>query len=410
MNNAGSRPFVAAVLVLPALACGGSDGPASPSPSSSPPSGTCGAGTPVQGTPSLTSQLVAGGFQSPLDVQAAPGDRERLYVVEQGGRIQVVRGGQVAPTPFLDIASRISSGGERGLLGLAFHPQFATNRRFFVNYTDRQGDTHIAEFRGASADQADPQSERPLLFVSQPFANHNGGGLAFGNDGMLYIGLGDGGSGGDPQGNGQSLGTALGKMLRIDVDRGTPYAVPSDNPFASRPGASPEIWAYGLRNPFRFSFDRATGDLYIGDVGQNRFEEVDVGVASRRGGENYGWNRMEGNACFQPSSGCAMAGLTLPVLDYGHGDGCSIIGGYVYRGCRMPGYAGTYFYGDYCAGFVRPAVRRPPRERPDWRHPGARPRRAPGPPAGPGRRGACRGGARRRRAHPGSKRSLPSPP
>jgi glucose/arabinose dehydrogenase len=296
---------------------------------------------------------VAGGFRSPLDLQAAPGDRERLYVVEQGGRIQVVRSGQLAGTPFLDIASRISSGGERGLLGLAFHPQFATNRRLFVNYTDRQGDTHVAEFRAASADQADPQSERPLLFVSQPFANHNGGGLAFGNDGMLYIGLGDGGSGGDPFGNGQSLGTRLGKMLRIDVDRGTAYAVPSDNPFASRSGALPEIWAYGLRNPFRFSFDRATGDLYIGDVGQNRFEEVDVGVASRRGGENYGWNIMEGNSCYAPASGCSMAGLTLPVLDYGHGDGCSITGGYVYRGCRMPGYAGTYFYGDYCAGFVR---------------------------------------------------------
>ena len=345
----GVRRLAAVTLAAPLAACGGSDGPASPSPTAA----TCGAGTPVQGTPPLTSQLLAGGFHSPLDLQAAPGDRERLYVVEQGGRIQVVRSGQLAGTPFLDIASRISSGGERGLLGLAFHPQFATNRRLFVNYTDRQGDTHIAEFRAASADQADPQSERQLLFVSQPFANHNGGGLAFGNDGMLYIGLGDGGSGGDPFGNGQSLGTRLGKMLRIDVDGGTPYAVPSDNPFASRSGALPEIWAYGLRNPFRFSFDRATGDLYIGDVGQNRFEEVDVGVASRRGGENYGWNIMEGNSCYAPASGCSMAGLTLPVLDYGHGDGCSIIGGYVYRGCRMPGYAGTYFYGDYCAGFVR---------------------------------------------------------
>jgi len=291
-------------------------------------------------------------LENPLDLQVAAGDRERLYVVEQGGRIRVLRNGQVAGT-FLDVSSRISRGGERGLLGLAFHPQFSANRRFFVNYTDRQGDTHIAEFRATSADQADPQSERQLLFVSQPFANHNGGGLAFGNDGMLYIGLGDGGSGGDPFGNGQSLGTRLGKLLRIDVDRGTPYAVPSDNPFATRPGAMPEIWAYGLRNPFRFSFDRATGDLYIGDVGQNRFEEVDVGVASRRGGENYGWNTMEGNSCYAPTSGCNMTGLTLPVLDYGHGDGCSITGGYVYRGCRLPGYAGTYFYGDYCAGFVR---------------------------------------------------------
>ncbi|PYQ17926.1 MAG: glucose dehydrogenase [Acidobacteria bacterium] len=349
----GVRGLAAVTLAALLVACGGSDGPGGSPPSSSPPPATCGAGTPVPGTPSLTSQLLAGGFQSPLDLQAAPGDRERLYVVEQGGRIQVVRSGQVAGAPFLDIGSRISRGGERGLLGLAFHPQFATNRRFFVNYTDRQGDTQIAEFRAASGDQADPQSERPLLFVAQPFANHNGGGLAFGNDGMLYLGLGDGGSGGDPFGNGQSLGTRLGKMLRIDVDRGTPYAVPSDNPFATRPGAMPEIWAFGLRNPFRFSFDRATGDLYIGDVGQNRFEEVDVGVASRKGGENYGWNTMEGNSCYAPPSGCSMAGLTLPVLDYGHGDGCSITGGYVYRGCRLPGYAGTYFYGDYCAGFVR---------------------------------------------------------
>jgi glucose/arabinose dehydrogenase len=347
----GARKLVALALAAPFAACGGSDGPPSPPPTSPPPA-SCGAGTPVQGTPALTSQLVAGGFRSPLDLQAAPGDRERLYVVEQGGRIQVVRGGQASGT-FLDIASRITSGGERGLLGLAFHPQFAANRRFFVNYTDRQGDTHIAEFRATSADQADPASERQLLFVTQPFANHNGGGLAFGNDGMLYIGLGDGGSGGDPFGNGQSLGTRLGKMLRIDVDRGTPYAVPSDNPFATRGGAMPEIWAYGLRNPFRFSFDRATGDLWIGDVGQNRFEEVDVGVASRRGGENYGWNTMEGNSCYAPTTGCNMTGLTLPVLDYGHGDGCSITGGYVYRGCRTPGYAGTYFYGDYCQGFVR---------------------------------------------------------
>ncbi len=348
----GARRLAALALATPLVACGGSDVTTDAPPSASPSPAACGAGTPVQGTPSLTSQFVAGGLENPLDLQVAAGDRERLYVVEQGGRIRVLRNGQVAGT-FLDVSSRISRGGERGLLGLAFHPQFSANRRFFVNYTDRQGDTHIAEFRATSADQADPQSERQLLFVSQPFANHNGGGLAFGNDGMLYIGLGDGGSGGDPFGNGQSLGTRLGKLLRIDVDRGTPYAVPSDNPFATRPGAMPEIWAYGLRNPFRFSFDRATGDLYIGDVGQNRFEEVDVGVASRRGGENYGWNIMEGNSCYAPASGCSMAGLTLPVLDYGHGDGCSITGGYVYRGCRMPGYAGTYFYGDYCAGFVR---------------------------------------------------------
>jgi hypothetical protein len=198
---------------------------------------------------------------------------------------------------------------------------------------------------------ADAGSERLLLFVEQPFANHNGGGLAFGTDGFLYIALGDGGSGGDPFGNGQDLGTLLGKLLRIDVDRGSPYAVPADNPFVSRGGARGEIWALGLRNPFRFSVDRSTSDLFIGDVGQSRREEIDVGVATQRGGENYGWNVMEGFLCFSPSSGCNQSGLTLPVLDYS--EGCAVIGGPVYRGCRMPGYHGTYFYGDYCAAFVR---------------------------------------------------------
>ncbi len=340
------------VLGLALPACGGS-GPSDPSPSPTPTSGTCAAGPVVPGTPTLAAQLVVAGLRSPLDLQSAPGDRERLFVVEQGGRIRLVRGGQLATAPFLDVASRISSGGERGLLGLAFHPQYATNRRFYVNYTDPGGDTNISEFRAASADAADPGSERIVLEVAQPFANHNGGGLAFGPDGFLYIGLGDGGSGGDPFRNGQSLGTPLGKLLRIDVDRGQPFAVPSDNPFVSTPGAFPAIWAYGLRNPWRFAFDRATGDLYIGDVGQNRLEEIDVGLASRRGGENYGWNVMEGRSCFSPGSGCNTSGLVLPVLQYDHGTGCSVTGGAVYRGCRMPGYAGTYFYGDFCTGLVR---------------------------------------------------------
>jgi glucose/arabinose dehydrogenase len=357
MSSVQRRAATAAMLATLALgpgACGGGNGdPTSPTtPTPSPTSVACSV-APVTGTPALTSQRVASGLRSPLDLQSAPGDRERLYVVEQDGRIQIVRNGQVSSSPFLDIAGRISSGGERGLLGLAFHPQFATSRRFFVNYTDPQGDTRIAEFRAPSADQADPQSERQLLFVAQPFPNHNGGGLAFGNDGMLYIGLGDGGSGGDPQGNGQNLGTALGKMLRIDVDRGSPFAVPSDNPFTGRAGALATIWAYGLRNPFRFSFDRSTGDLYIGDVGQNQLEEIDVGLASRRGGENYGWNIMEGNACYQPASGCNTSGITRPVLDYRHSDGCSVSGGVVYHGCRMPGHAGTYFYSDYCSSFIR---------------------------------------------------------
>ncbi len=282
-----------------------------------------------------------------------PGDRERVYVVEQGGRIRVVRNGEVQGEVFLDISDRIRTGGERGLLGLAFHPGFEANRRFFVNYTNRSGDTHIAEITATSADRADPASERVLLVIPQPFANHNGGALAFGPDGRLHVALGDGGRGGDPLGAGQDLGTLLGKILRIDVDVGAPYAVPPDNPFVSTPGAEPEIWAYGLRNPFRMAFDPLTGDLYIGDVGQGRREEIDVGFAAHRGGENYGWNVTEGSLCFDPADGCDRTGLTPPVLDYGHGEGCSVTGGVVYAGCRMPDLVGTYFYGDFCSGFVR---------------------------------------------------------
>jgi hypothetical protein len=341
--------LIASVLVLPGC------GTESPTPLPTPSSSTCGAGTPVPGTPALTTVLVARGLSSPLDLQVAPGDRSRLFVVEQSGRIRVIRDGTLVSAPFLDISGRISAGGERGLLGLAFHPGYAQNGRFFVNYTDRSGHTHIAEFRGSpGTDTVDAASERLVLFVSQPFANHNGGGLAFGRDGMLYIGLGDGGSGGDPLRNGQNLGTYLGKMLRIDVDRGSPYSVPADNPFVSPTSAAlGEIWAYGLRNPWRFAFDRTTGDLFIADVGQGDWEEIDVGLASRRGGENYGWNLTEGSHCFQPPSGCPTAGVTLPVVEYDHSQGCSVTGGVVYRGCRLPGYQGTYFYSDYCSAFVR---------------------------------------------------------
>ena len=336
-------------LVLPA--CGGST---PDTPSTPPPSATCGAGAPVAGTPALTNQLVARGLSDPLDLQAAPGDRSRVFVVEQGGRIRIIRDGTLQGGSFLDIGSRISSGGERGLLGLAFHPRYPENGRFFVNYTDRAGDTHIAEFRVSSnPDQADAGSERMLLFVPQPFANHNGGGLAFGNDGRLYIALGDGGAGGDPFGNGQNLGSHLGKILRIDVDGAQPYAIPADNPFRATAGARPEIWAFGLRNPWRIAFDRATGDLYIGDVGQNAVEEIDVGLVSRRGGENYGWNVTEGSLCYAPATGCNRTGQTPPVLEYSHSEGCSVTGGFVYRGCRLPGYHGTYFYADFCSGLIR---------------------------------------------------------
>ena len=362
---AESRPFdgplilkltLVAGLLLTA-GCAGSV-PAAPGTTPSPteaPTPSCNVSPIVSGTPELTTTLVARGLSRPLDLTAPRGDC-RLFVVEQAGRIRILRDGTFATTPYLDIAARVrSTESERGLLGLAFHPRYAENGRFFVNYTDSAGDTHIAEFRAApsSSDTADASSERLVLLVRQPYANHNGGGLAFGTDGYLYIALGDGGGSGDPQGNGQKLGTHLGKLLRIDVDGGSPYAVPPDNPFVARAGALPEIWAYGLRNPWRFAVDRVTGDLLIADVGQSRIEEIDLGLASRHGGENYGWNVTEGSACYQPSVDCDRTGQALPIYEYGHSEGCSISGGIVYRGRRMPGYHGTYFFGDYCRPFVR---------------------------------------------------------
>jgi hypothetical protein len=353
VSLATPRLLLTAAAIASLTACGGSDDPTTPVPTPTPSSGACSA-APVTGQPALKAELFLSSLTRPVDLQT-PGDRSRLFVVEQPGRIQLVRERKVVATPFLDITDRVgSSGSEQGLLGLAFHPRFAENGRFFVNYTDRGGDTHIAEFRaGIGADAVDPTTERTILVQDQPFANHNGGQLAFGNDGFLYIGLGDGGSAGDPLGSGQSLGTFLGKLLRIDVDKSQPYVVPPDNPFTGLAGARPEIWAFGLRNPWRFAFDRATGDLLIGHVGQGAVEEVDAEVSPRRGGQNYGWNVTEGSRCFNPATGCSLAGITLPVVEYGHGEGCSITGGVVYRGCRMPGYAGTYFYSDYCSSFVR---------------------------------------------------------
>lgn len=339
-----------AALATLGAGCGAGGGSSTAPPTPSVESGC----QPVAGTPALALRRVATGLARPVDVQAPPGDRARVFVVEQAGRIRILRDGTLVARPFLDLAGRVASGGERGLLGLAFHPDYARNGRLFVNYTDLRGDTVLAEFRASSdPDVADASGERVLLRVAQPFANHNGGGLAFGPDGKLYAGLGDGGSAGDPLGNGQRLDTLLGKLLRLDVDAGMPYAIPADNPFAGRSDARGEIWAYGLRNPWRFGFDRAGGDLFIGDVGQAQREEIDVGSATRRGGENYGWNVAEGTRCFAPPSGCDLSGLTPPVLDYGHDEGCSVTGGVVYRGCRMPGWHGTYFYGDFCSGFVR---------------------------------------------------------
>jgi glucose/arabinose dehydrogenase len=261
----------------------------------------------------------------------------------------------------------VSGGSEQGLLGLAFHPAYATNGRFFVDYTDAAGDTRVVEFQVSADPDSASAIEKEILFVDQPFSNHNGGQLAFGPDGNLYVGLGDGGSGGDPQGNGQSLGTLLGKILRLDVDAASPYAVPTDNPFVGRAGAKGEIWSYGLRNPWRFSFDPETGAMWIGDVGQDQWEEIDMEPAAQ-GGRNYGWNRMEGTHCYPPGSACSPTGLTLPVAEYEHRAGCSVTGGFVYRGMELPELRGTYFYGDYCTGLVRSLrqVNGGPAEQRDW--------------------------------------------
>jgi glucose/arabinose dehydrogenase len=295
---------------------------------------------------------LAEGFERPTQVTHAGDASNRLFVVEQAGVIWVLRDGQRVQTPMLDIREIVGSqGNEQGLLSVAFHPEFAQNGRLFVNYTDRNGHTVVAEYM-ASDDMADPRSARVLLNIAQPAANHNGGLLKFGPDGMLYIGMGDGGRAGDPWGNGQNPEALLGKLLRIDVDSGKPYAVPADNPFVQAQGARAEIWAWGLRNPWRFSFDRLTGDLYIADVGQNAFEEVHFQAAGSAGGANYGWNVFEGNSCFN-SNNCDSEGFVPPVAVYAHSEGgCSITGGYVYRGAAFPNLSGLYIYSDYCTGNV----------------------------------------------------------
>ncbi|MBI1815504.1 MAG: PQQ-dependent sugar dehydrogenase [Deltaproteobacteria bacterium] len=321
-------------------------------------SDVCAGVSPVSGT-AIKAVRVASGLNSPLYVTAPRGDVSRIFIVEQGGAIKILKWGTLLATPFLNLASQIACCGERGLLGVAFHPQYAANGRFFVDYTDPSGNTVVSEYRvSANPDLADSASERIILQVTQPFSNHNGGHIAFGPDNDLYIALGDGGSGGDPLGNGQNSTTLLGKMLRIDVDGAAPYAIPPSNPFVGSPTARPEIWALGLRNPWRNSFDRLTGDLYIADVGQDSFEEVNYQPVGSAGGVNYGWNTVEGNGhCFNPSSGCDQTGLTQPILDYPHGPGdsigCAVTGGYVYRGCAMPDLRGTYFYGDFCTAFIK---------------------------------------------------------
>jgi glucose/arabinose dehydrogenase len=302
--------------------------------------------------PDIVLQSVVSGLAHPVSIANA-GD-SRLFIVEQEGLVRIFDGTQLLAQPFLDVRALISKGGERGLLGMAFHPRYAENGRFFVDYTDTNGNTVIARYRvrADNPNVADPGSRVPLLSVQQPFANHNGGQLQFGPDGFLYIGMGDGGAGGDPGNRAQNLGELLGKLLRIDVD-GDAYAVPSSNPFRTRAGARPEIWALGLRNPWRFSFDRARGDLWIADVGQGDWEEIDFQPAISIGGENYGWRRMEGTHCFDSTFNCNDGTLVLPVTEYGHTNGaCSVTGGYVYRGALYPRLQGTYFYGDYCNGVI----------------------------------------------------------
>jgi glucose/arabinose dehydrogenase len=285
-------------------------------------------------------------LEQPLAMAVRSGD-PALYVAEKTGKVVAVRDGNVDPVPVLDLTEQVSLGGEQGLLGLAFSPD---GRHLYVNYTDTNGDTHVTGYAMGDR-QADTTTGRDVIFVDQPYANHNGGDLAFGPDGYLYIGLGDGGSGGDPQGNGQSLSTLLGKMLRIDPtpfgDR--PYRIPADNPFVGRADARPEIWAYGLRNPWRYSFDRLTGDLWIGDVGQSAWEEVDLQPSASAGGENYGWNRMEGDHPYDDADPPANA--VPPVYEYSHdGGGCVVTGGYVYRGESIPDLYGAYVFADYCIG------------------------------------------------------------
>lgn len=348
-----------------ALACAPAPDAPAPTPPASPPlTDSPRPGTPpappaaeLPALPALAFERVASGFQRPTFATGAGDGSGRIFVLEKAGTIRIVRDGDLDPTPFLDIRSRIrSSGNEQGLLGLAFHPDFATNGRFFVYYTANDAANTVSEFRVSpnNPDRADPASGRVLLAIDDPYANHNGGMIAFGPDGYLYAALGDGGGGGDPLEAGQDLANPFGSIFRIDVDAtgpgGLPYAIPAQNPFVGRADARPEIWAYGLRNPWRFSFDRETGDLWIADVGQNEREEVNFQPADSPGGENYGWNIMEGTLCFSPATGCDQTGLTLPVFEYTHDYGCSVTGGYVYRGQAFPALQGAYLLADYCSG------------------------------------------------------------
>ena len=334
------RTLPLALLALVLAACGGSDSPVEPV---TPPADL-----------TLRLEAVATGLSGPVFAGSPPGDA-RLFVVEQAGRIRIVANGQVQPAAFLDISSKVLGGGERGLLSITFHPRFATNRFFYLYYTAAPDGAIRVERYTASASNpqaADPASAKLIFTTPHPLNNHNGGLAAFGPDGMMFIGLGDGGGAGDPNRNAQNLNVFLGSMLRIDVDSGDPYVVPAGNPYIGQAGRRPEIWAKGLRNPWRFAFDATTALLYVADVGQGQREEVSV-VPSTRAGVNYGWNITEGSACYNAAS-CDTAGLEAPALDYTHAGGnCSITGGYVYGGSAIPALRGHYFYSDFCAGGLR---------------------------------------------------------
>ncbi len=347
------RLVVGVVVLLLALGCNGSSdetaGAPSPSETGSTEIPTASGETETQPLPTPTDpgkpgpggplglKIVASGLDSPVFATAAPGEPDRLYVVEQPGRIRVLEKGKLLDEPFLDLTSEVSSGGERGLLSMAFHPDYASNGLFYVDYTDLEGDTRVAEYRVSSAG-AEPTRVRELLYVMQPYANHNGGQLAFGPDGLLYVGMGDGGSAGDPENRAQDLSSRLGKLLRLDVDG---------------PSTEWEMVAYGLRNPWRFSFDRLTGDLWIGDVGQDSVEEVDrIGVRDLDKLHNFGWDVFEGSETYEDKVPAPGGELVGPITEYSHDLGCSVTGGYVYRGKDLPQAWGRYFHGDYCSGRI----------------------------------------------------------
>lgn len=318
----------------------------------------------------LSSKLIADGFKKPIFVTSHPEDASLLYVVEQGGRIKIINNGKAAVTPFLDIDKRVVNpnrpGDERGLLGFAFHPNHAKNGKFYVNYMNNDGYTVVSEFSVKSKKKADHTSERILFDLEQPYRNHNGGHMEFGPDGYLYISIGDGGKAGDPLNAGQDLNTLFGKVIRIDVNT-HPYGIPESNPYYGQKDKRGEVWAWGFRNVWRFSFDRKTGDIYYGDVGQNKWEEVNYEPAGSPGGVNYGWRLMEASHCYNPKNNCLKDGLTMPIVEYpndanymvvlGGGsqadaEGCSVTGGYVYRGKEITGLQGYYLFGDYCSGNI----------------------------------------------------------